>query len=91
MHQLFLRTFILIFLAVLILLSTVTYFWSKAIYLEQVEKNLSQNIDSISVVLIDMKNIEKNIKDLKTKTKLRITIIDIDGKVIAESDKDKNK
>ena len=90
MHQLFLRTFILIFLAILIVLSTVTYFWSKSIYLEQVEKNLSQNIDSIWVALSDITNIDEKIKNLKTKTNLRITIIDSEGKVIAESDKDKN-
>lgn len=90
MHQLFLRTFILIFLAILIVISTVTYFWSKSIYLEQVEKNLSQNIDSIAVSLSSIDNIETVIKRLKVKTSLRITIINQDGKVIAESDRDKN-
>ena len=91
MHQLFLRTFILIFLAILIVISTVTYFWSKSIYLEQVEKNLSQNIDSFSVVLQNIHNIESQVKQLKNKTNLRITIVNEDGVVIAESDKDKNK
>lgn len=89
MHQLFLRTFILIFLAILFILSVVTYYWSKSIYLEQVEKNLSQNIDSISVVLNDMIHIEDSVEQLKAKTNLRITIIDKDGTVLAESDKDK--
>ena len=90
MHQLFLRTFILIFLAILFIITVVTYYWSKSIYLEQVEKNLSQNIDSISVVLNDLLHIENSVQQLKAKTNLRITIIDQKGKVLAESDKDKD-
>lgn len=90
MHQLFLRTFILIFLAILFIITVVTYYWSKSIYLEQVEKNLSQNIDSISVVLNDLLHIENSVQQLKAKTNLRITIIDQNGKVLAESDKDKD-
>jgi len=87
-HQLFLRTFILIFLGMLITLSVVTYFWSKNIYIKQIEKNLVQNIDTFSIVLKDLHNINTIIKDLKSQIKLRITIIDEKGNVIAESDKD---
>lgn len=88
MHQLFLRTFILIFVAILIVISTITYFWSKSIYLSQIEKNLSQNIDSIAVVLSDVNLLQKSVQELKKRTNLRITIIDAMGQVIAESDKD---
>ncbi len=88
-HQLFLRTFSLIFFLILIALSTTTYFWSKHIYLDQIEKNLSQNIDSISILMTSFDNLEYIIKTFKGKTGLRITIIDEDGVVIADSDKDK--
>lgn len=88
-HQLFIRTFILIFLAITVTLSIVTYFWSKNIYLDQIEKNLIQNIDTFSIVLKDLDNVDMIIKDLKASIKLRITIIDEKGNVIAESDKDK--
>jgi len=87
-HQLFLRTFILIFLGILITLSLVTYFWSKNIYISQIEKNLVQNIDTFSIVLKDLNNINTIIKDLKSQIRLRITIVDEKGNVIAESDKD---
>ena len=90
-HQLFLRTFILIFLGILITLSLVTYFWSKNIYITQIEKNLIQNIDTFSIVLKDLDNINTILKDLKAQIKLRITIIDEKGNVIAESDKDKDE
>lgn len=88
-HQLFLRTFILIFVAILISLSIVTYFWSKNIYLDQIEKNLIQNIDTLSIVLNDLKDVDNIIKDLHSQIELRITIVDEKGNVIAESDKNK--
>ena len=90
LHQLFFRTFAIIFLIILVLLSITTYYWSKNIYLNQVEKNLSQNIDSISFSITSFENIEYITKTFKAKTGLRITIIDEDGVVIIDSDKDKN-
>ncbi|RXJ91807.1 two-component sensor histidine kinase [Arcobacter sp. CECT 8983] len=88
LHQLFFRTFSLIFLLVLIIISATTYYWSKNIYLDQIEKNLSQNIDSLSLNLTSFKNLDYIIKTFKAKTGLRITIIDEEGKVIADSDRD---
>ena len=89
-HQLFLRTYITIFTAVLITLTTVTYFWAKNLYLNQIEKNLIQNIETLSIVLNDTQNIENLaniVKNLRNELNLRITIINETGKVIAESDK----
>ncbi len=86
-HQLFIRTFTIIFLLMLIVLSTIVYYWSKNIYLDQIKKNLLQNIDSLSISLTSFKNIDYVIKTFKSKTGLRITIIDKNGKVIADSDK----
>ncbi len=93
-HQLFLRTYISIFLAILITLSVVTYFWSKDIYIDQIEKTLIQNIDTLSIVFKnknDMGNISDIVKDLREKLNLRITIIDENGVVIAESDEELSK
>ena len=90
-HQLFLRTYIGIFLAVLLTLGVITYFWSKDIYLNQIEKNLLQNIDTLSIVFKNennLDNIEEIILQLHEKLKLRITIIDETGIVIADSDKE---
>ncbi|RXK05765.1 sensor histidine kinase [Halarcobacter bivalviorum] len=88
LHQVFFRTFSLIFLFILIIISTTTYFWSKNIYLDQIEKNLSQNIDSLSINLTSFKNLDYTIKTFKGKTGLRITIINEEGNVIADSDRD---
>lgn len=89
-HQLFLRTYLAIFVAILITVTLSTYFWAKNLYLNQVEKNLIQNIDILSVILEDTKdiNIIKDIiKDLSKKLNLRISIINENGEVVAESHK----
>lgn len=88
-HQLFLRTFSLIFFLMLIVLSVTTYYWSKNNYLNQVEKNLSENIDALSFSLVTFENIDYIVKTFKAKTGTRITIINEDGKVVADSDEDK--
>lgn len=89
-HQLFLRTYLAIFVAILITVTLSTYFWAKNLYLNQVEKNLIQNIDILSVILEDTKDINSIkdiIKDLSKKLSLRISIINENGEVVAESHK----
>ncbi len=75
----------------LLVLSATTYYWSKNIYLNQIEKNLSQNIDSLSISLTSFDNLDYIIKTFKRKTGLRISIIDEKGIVIADSDKNINQ
>lgn len=89
-HQLFLRTYITIFLAILITLSIITYFWSKDIYIDQIEKNLLQNLETLSILFQSKNNlpdIQEIVNQLHKKLNLRVTIIDEIGVVIAESDK----
>ncbi|MGJ0365278.1 ATP-binding protein [Aliarcobacter cryaerophilus] len=89
-HQLFLRTYLAIFVAILITVTLSTYFCAKNLYLNQVEKNLIQNIDILSVILEDTKDINSIkdiIKDLSKKLNLRISIINENGEVVAESHK----
>ncbi|MFV7789482.1 ATP-binding protein [Aliarcobacter lanthieri] len=89
-HQLFLRTYLTIFVAILITVTLITYFWARTLYLNQIEKNLIQNIDTLIVVIENSQNIDtiKNIvKDLSEKLSLRISLIDENGFVIAESHK----
>ncbi|MDY0051528.1 MAG: sensor histidine kinase, partial [Aliarcobacter sp.] len=76
-HQLFFRTYLAIFIAVLVTLSLVTYFWAKNFYLNQIEKNLIQNIDTLAIVLKDtenINNIKTIVKNLHSELNLRITI-----------------
>lgn len=71
----------------LFVLSITIYFWSKHIYLDQIEKNLSQNIDSLSFSFTNLDNVKYIVKTFKAKTGNRITIIDEHGVVVADSDK----
>ena len=90
-HQLFLRTYFTIFAGILIGFTLITYFWAKSLYLDQIEKTLVQNIDIISILLKEknnMSNIKSIVNRLNKELNLRITIVDNNGKVIAESDKD---
>ncbi|RBQ28536.1 sensor histidine kinase [Aliarcobacter vitoriensis] len=89
-HQLFLRTYLTIFVAILLTVTLTTYFWAKNLYINQIEKNLLQNIDTLIVVLEDSKDINslKNIvQNLSSKLSLRISLINDQGDVIAESHK----
>lgn len=89
-HQHFFRSFIFIFIAILIGTGISSYFWIKSIYLEQSQKNLSQNIDSLSSSLKDLSNINSVVQQIKNSTGLRVTILAKDGTVIEDSDEDKN-
>ena len=88
-HQLFLRSFIIIFFTILVLISIVVYFWSKSIYLEQVEKSILSNIDTLAISLPNLDDIDRKVQEIKKATNLRVTIINSKGEVLAESDKDK--
>ena len=89
-HQLFFRTYIAIFVAVFATITLDTYFWAKNVYMIQIEKNLSQNIDTLSIMLQStngIENISDIVKNIHSQLNHRITIIDENGIVIAESDK----
>ena len=88
-HQHFFRSFIFIFFAILLGTGISSYFWIKSIYIEQIEKNLSQSIDALSISLQNLDNISHVTKEIKKATGLRVTIIDQNGKVLEDSDKNK--
>ncbi|WP_418184569.1 sensor histidine kinase [Aliarcobacter vitoriensis] len=89
-HQLFLRTYLTIFVAILLTVTLTTYFWAKNLYINQIEKNLLQNIDTLIVVLENSKDInslKSIVQNLSSKLSLRISLINAQGDVIAESHK----
>lgn len=88
-HQLFFRSFLTLFVFIFMVISIVTYYWSKSFYLEEVEKSIISNIDTLAIALEDLEGIEGKIFKIKKATNLRITIIDEKGLVIAETDENK--
>lgn len=90
-HQLILRKFLLIFSLLFIALGVVVYFWVKDFHIEQTKNALLNNIKILSLDIPHCDNLDKLAKDVKNDLELRLTLIDIDGKIVAESHKDKTK
>ena len=90
LHDIFFRKFLLLFTSIFILLGVIVYFWIKNIYIEQIKIDLLHNIDIASLQIKSSNNYDKVVKDIKKSINLRVTLIDENGVVIAESDKDKS-
>ncbi len=89
LHTIFLRRFILIFFGLFLILGVVFYYSIKEVFIEQTKSDLLHNIIILSSELKNLDGIDEKVKNLRTLIGLRITIIDQNGVVIAESDKDK--
>jgi signal transduction histidine kinase len=84
-HQVFIIKFLILFVGAILISSLITYVSIKSIIIEH-NQNYLQNV--ISLVNIDAKttnNLDKFVKNIHKKTNLRVTIMDFDGVVIAES------
>lgn len=90
-QQILLKKFLLGFSLLFVGLGLVVYFWIKDFYIEQTKDALINNLKIISLNIQDNHNLDTLASDIKSKLGLRLTIIDIDGKVLAESHKDKSK
>lgn len=91
LHQHFIVNFLLIFISTLFLSTVVSYFAIKEINLNQYKSFIKNQIELIKVQLHTVKNIDEFVLHVKQKTGNRLTVIDDDGVVIAESDFNKNK
>lgn len=89
LHTIFLRRFIIIFFGLFLMLGVVFYFSIKEVFIEQTKIDLLHNITIFSSSVENFDDIDEKVKNLHTLIGLRITIIDKNGVVIAESDKDK--
>jgi len=90
LHTIFLRQFLIIYFGLFLFLGVVFYFFIKDIFVEQTKVDLLHNITIFSTTIQDFENIDAKVKNLHKLIGLRITVIDKNGVVIAESDKDKD-
>jgi signal transduction histidine kinase len=88
---LIIRKFLLIFSSLFIAIGLITYFWVKNFYIEQTKESLKHNIEIISLAIPSNKNLTHLAISIKKNLGLRLTLISLDGEIIAESDKDKTK
>jgi signal transduction histidine kinase len=83
-----LKKFIALSLIAFIVIGSISYFWIKELYIEQIKQDLIHDIDIITLEINnvdDFKNIATSVKKL---TSIRVTVIDKDGNVLADSDAD---
>ncbi len=90
LHQIYFRKFIVLFVLLFVVLGSIIYIWLKDIYIQQTNNSLLQNINIFSLQIDKTKNLDLLVKKIKNLNHIRVTIIDKEGKVLAESDKDKN-
>jgi len=88
-HQIVLRKFLVLFLTLFIIVGGIIYFWEYEFYLQSSQNALQQDIQLISLQLDKTKDLDKLTQQIKKSLGIRATIIDTDGKVIAESDANK--
>ena len=67
------------------------YYWIKDFHIEQTKEALQNNIKIIALNLQNNKDFDLLAQDIKQDIGLRITLIGLDGTVLAESDKNKKE
>ncbi len=87
-HKLFFRSFLLVFLLMVFTITLIVYFWSKKLYIDDIKSNLSQNIDTFLTIFStnDLNNAQNIVKDLGKKLDLRVSLIDENGYLLADSE-----
>ncbi|MDD2780373.1 HAMP domain-containing sensor histidine kinase [Sulfuricurvum sp.] len=89
-HQLFFLNVLGLFVAALFVASLISYFTLKSMIIQDSEERLVQNINLLNPLISITKDYDRFVAQASGRTFLRVTIIDEDGTVIAESDADKN-
>ncbi len=91
LNQIFFYHLILLLFTLFFIVSIISYFALKNIEIEHYQKTLQNSLTLIEPRISDLNNLDELAKSIKSMTNQRITIIDAKGKVIAESDFDKNE
>jgi signal transduction histidine kinase len=88
-HQIILRKFVLIFSILFLIVGGIVYYWTKDFYITQTKNSLLENIDIVSFGFQEHCNMDTLAVKIKKDLNLRLTVIDANGVVIAESHRDK--
>ncbi len=91
LYQLFFKNFLTLFFVTLFLYLFISYFILKKIEISNFEFSLKNMIEIFELNLPNITHLNHSVKKIKKKTGIRVTIIDIDGVVLAESNKDISK
>ncbi|WP_024954183.1 sensor histidine kinase [Sulfurospirillum arcachonense] len=91
LHQHFIINFLLIFVTTLLLTTAVSYFTVKEINLQQYKNFIKKEVELVKAQLPLIKNLDEFALRVKKATNNRLTVIDDDGVILAESDYDKKE
>ena len=87
--QIFIIKFLLLFVSTLLITSILSYLTLKSIVIEHNKNHLKDAIEIMDLKLDSVNNLDKYVEDIYKKTSLRITIVDENGSVLAESEANK--
>ena len=90
-HQIVLRKFLALFFALFFIVGGIVYFWVYDFYIEASKKSLLKEVKLISLQIGPQTDLDLLAANVKKTLGIRLTIIDGEGVVIAESHKDKTK
>jgi signal transduction histidine kinase len=91
LHKYFLYNFLGLYIATLLVSSGISYYALKSVILENSKKELIDIVNIVDLNLENVDNLSKYINSIHTVADRRITIIDENGKVLAETNFNKEK
>jgi len=91
LHQIFFLNFLAIFTGTLLISSLVAYLTIKSSTINENKEQLKKEISLLQMQLPFVTNLDTFASEIKKQTDLRVTIINEEGLVLAESNKDKTK
>ncbi len=89
-HQIVLEKFLALFLALFFIVGTIVYYWVYEFYLNASKEALIQDTELVSFAINKNTDLDALAKKVKNQLHLRLTIIDENGNILAESDEDKH-
>ena len=88
--QIILRRFLLLFLGLFLVVGALVYYWMKAFYISQTQESLRHSIELIALELPRVTNLDLFAQRIHETLDLRVTFVDQEGNVLAESNKEKS-
>ena len=81
-----LKKFVALSVVVFLIIGGISYFWIKELYIQQIKKDLISDVDLLLLQLKNKADFTDVAKAVKKAANIRVTIIDKDGRVLADSD-----
>jgi len=90
-HQIVLRKFLTLFVTLFLIVGAIVYYWTYEFYIDSTQSSLKQDIKILSLSIKPDTDFDKLAKEIKQKLHLRLTVIDEEGDIVAESHKNKSE